>query len=101
MANKALSLTDLDAQKTSKPTNTSKLVTGFIKEIAQVDDKMEPLKEARADLVKAAKDNGLNSKAIANAVKFYRAESEKRLGMAVTAKDTETYLSFINLSLFD
>lgn len=80
--------------------NTQKLTESFINEMVAVEDEMEPLKERMKDLKSAAKDNGLNTKALANAVKFKRADAEKRRGMQQTAQDTDTYLTFIQLTLF-
>lgn len=80
--------------------NMAKLTESFVNEIVRVEDEMEPLKEEIKDLKASAKSNGLNPLAIANAVKFKRANDKKRRGMQQTAQDTETYLSFLQLTLF-
>lgn len=80
--------------------NMQKLTESFISEIIAVEDEMEPLKERRKDLMTAAKDNNLNTKALANAVKFKRADADRRRGMQQTAADTDVYLSFVQLTLW-
>lgn len=87
-----------------KGTNTSKLITGFIDELTRVEDELDrvskPHKEHRKDILQAAKDNGLKVASLKKAVKFKRAEEQKRAAMKEEEKTTEIYLSFIQLSLF-
>lgn len=81
--------------------NTQKLQAGFINELVHLLVEEEPIKQARKDIMAAAKDNGLNTKALALAAKYKHADSQKRAGMTQTAKDAEVYLAAVQLSLFD
>lgn len=90
------------------PKNTATLVAGFITELVKVEDEIErdtekhikPLTDHRKDLLKAAKDNQLNVKAIKNAVKFKRAEAAQRKAISDEIGETEVYLSYIQLEMF-
>ena len=89
-------------------TNTSTLVAGFISELIRIDDAIDretekhitPLKDNKKDIMGAAKSNNLNIPALKRAVKFKRAEGAARKAMSQELCDTDTYLSFIQLSLF-
>ena len=93
-----------ETNKDEQPRNTQKLVEGFISELVKVEDALErdsePHIEARKDILSAAKDNQLNVKALQRAVKFRRASEKKRQAMIKEEQDTETYLSFVQLTLF-
>ena len=89
---------------TEQPRNTQKLVEGFIQELTAVEDEidrlMDPLKERRKDILQAAKDNQLKVASLKRAVKFKRASAAKRKAIAEEEQTTETYLSFVQLTLF-
>ena len=90
------------------PKNTQTLVAGFISELVKNADEIEretdkhikPLTAHRKDLLKAAKDNQLNVKAIKNAVKFKRAEAAARKAMSEEISETEVYLSYVQIDMF-
>lgn len=81
--------------------NTQKLQAGFVDELVRLLVEEEPIKAARKDILAAAKDNGLNTKALTQAAKFKHADGEKRRGMQQTAQDIETYLAAVQLTLFE
>ncbi len=80
--------------------NTQKLIESFVNEMVACEDEMQPHKDHMKDLKTAAKDNGLNTAALAIAVKFKRADAEKKRGMQQTAADAEVYLAAVQLTLF-
>lgn len=80
--------------------NSQKLREGFVKEVAAVLKDMEPLQERKKDLMQAAKDNGLDTKALALAAKYYNADSEKRRKTQETLQEAEVMLSCVQLTLF-
>lgn len=90
------------------PKNTATLVAGFITELVANEDEidrqtekhLEPLTTHRKDLLKAAKDNQLNVKAIKAAVKFKRAQAAARKALADEIGDTEIYLSYVQIEMF-
>lgn len=93
---------------TEAPKNTKTLVAGFISELVANEDEIDrqtekhitPLTDHRKDLLKAAKDNQLNVKAIKNAVKFKRAEAAQRKAIAEEVSETEIYLSYVQIEMF-
>ena len=97
------------AKKQPEPIrNTQTLVAGFIAELVKNADEIDretekyiaPLTEHRKDLLKAAKDNQLNVKAIKAAVKFKCAEEAARRKMAEEISETEVYLSYVQVEMF-
>ncbi len=80
--------------------NTQKLQAGFVNELVNLLVEEEPIKEARKAIMAAAKDNGLNTKALTAAAKFKHADSEKRKAYTETIEACDQYLAAVQLSLF-
>lgn len=96
------------AAATEAPKNTQTIVAGFITELVKNADEIDretekhikPLTDHRKDLLKAAKDNQFNVKAIKNAVKFKRAEAAQRKAIADEIGETEAYLTYVQIEMF-
>ena len=84
--------------------NSQKLITDYIGELVKQHDAMdaacEPFEGAIEDILAQAKANRVDTDALKEAVKFKRASDAKKKKMSDKAKNTELYLSFLQLSLF-
>lgn len=93
------------AKKPKHPThvhagNMQKMVDSYVGELVAVLAEEEPLKERRKDLLQSAKDNGLDSSALAFTAKFKFADAEKKRKAQERAQNIENYMSFVQLTLF-
>ncbi len=84
--------------------NSQKLITDYVAELIKHHDEMdrvcEPYELAIDDILAQAKANKIDTDALKETVKFKRATEQKRKKMSEKAKNTELYLSFLQLSLF-
>ncbi len=101
---KAKLKTDDAISITGGGSNSQKLVTDYLNELVKRHDQMEkacePYEGAIADILAQAKANKLDVDALKDAVKFKRATDLKRKKLSEKAKNTDLYLSFLQLSLF-
>ena len=80
--------------------NMQKLQEGMINELVQVLTEEEPLKQRRRDILASAKDEGLDTWALAQAAKFKYGDAEQRRRAQEKVRNLDAYLCAVQLNLF-
>jgi uncharacterized protein (UPF0335 family) len=79
--------------------SAQELLTSMTKDIIAVEDKISNLKEEIADIMKTAKSEGFNPKAVKTAIKRYREYLKGLVDAEVALTESDLYLEVLKENL--